>query len=462
MRLQDALPAIAIVGRPNVGKSTLFNRLVGSRQTVTSPARGTTRDRIHGQAEWRGTRFALIDTGGFELGAGNGLAEAVQRQIRQALEEADAVLLVCDGQAGLVPADELILERVRLAGKPLVVAINKLDHRLAVPPDFFALGVEEPVPISALHGRGTGDLLDRLLGSLASAALPAPRPADAAEARQAGGAPRRDDARRPSATLAILGRQNVGKSSLLNALLREERVIVSETPGTTRDAVDSHLVVGGEPVVLVDTAGLRHRRKVRDPVDLFAMSRTIQALERCDAALVLLDATQGVTRDDRRLVAKVCEAGRGLVLLVNKWDLVKRASARALAAAVQKALPFAAFAPVLAISAKTGFQVSRSLTLALAVTRRMRRPMDEAECLARLRAAWAAHPPPRLRGRAIRLARARWVPGRPVRVELGLTPPGRLPGSYHHYLQKALYAPGDLAGVPLRLVVEAPARRARR
>ncbi len=446
MHPPDAPPAIAIVGRPNVGKSTLFNRLVGARQTVTAPARGTTRDRIHGQAEWRGVRFTLIDTGGFELEAGRGLSEAVQRQVHQALEEADAILLVCDGQEGLVPADELILERVRAAGKPLMVAVNKLDHRLAVPPDFFTLGVEGPVPVSAIHGRGTGELLDGLVARVAPPA----------------GVPRRDGGRQPYATFAIVGRQNVGKSSLLNALLREERVIVSETPGTTRDAIDSRLLIGGQPVVLVDTAGLRHRRKVRDPVDLFAMSRTVNALERCDVALVVLDAAQGVTRDDRRLVAKACEAGRGLVLLVNKWDLVKGGSARALAAAVRRALPFASFAPVLAISAKTGFQVSRSLTLALAVTRRMRRLLGEAECLARLRAAWAAHPPPRTRGRAIRLQRARWVPGRPVRVELGLAPAsGLLPASYHHYLQKALHAQGDLAGVPIRfLIAEPPARRA--
>ena len=435
----DAHPAIALVGRPNVGKSTLFNRLVGSRKTVTAPARGTTRDRIYGRTEWGGARVTLIDTGGFELGSGAGLAEAIQRQIHQALQEADAVLLVLDGQTGLVPADELILERVRAAGKPVVAAVNKMDHRLTVTPEFFALSVEDLVPVSALHGRGTGELLDRLVARLAP-------PPDA----------RPETAAPPHATLAIVGRQNVGKSSLLNALLREERVIVSETPGTTRDAIDTRLLVGDRPVVLVDTAGLRHRRKVRDPVDLFAMSRTVGAIERCDVALVVLDATQGVTRDDRRLVAKVCEAGRGLVLLVNKWDLVKGGRLRALPEAVRRALPFAPFAPILAVSAKTGFQVSRSLTLALAIVRRMRRPVGEAECLARLRAAWTAHPPPRVRGRAIRLQGARWVPGCPVRVEVAITPVVRLPASYHHYLRKALYAQGDLAGVPIRLAVAEP------
>ena len=441
----DAHPAIAIVGRPNVGKSTLFNRLVGARQTVTSPVQGTTRDRIHGRAEWRGVRFTLIDTGGFDLGKGRGLSEAVQRQVHQALQEADAILLVCDGQEGLVPADELIMERVRAAGKPVVVAVNKMDHRLTVAPDFFALGGEGPMPVSAIHGRGTGDLLDCLVARVAPPA----------------GAQREDAAPPPYATLAIVGRQNVGKSSLFNALLREERVIVSETPGTTRDAVDTRLLVGGAPVVLVDTAGLRHRRKVRDPVDVFAMSRTVRAIERCDAALVVLDATQGVTRDDRRLVAKVCEAGRGIVLLVNKWDLVVGARARMLPAAVQRALPFASPAPVLAVSAKTGFQVARSLTMALAVVRRMRRPMDDAACLARVQQAWAAHPPPRTRGRPIRVRQARWMSGGPVRVELTLAPAtARLPAPYHRYLRKALAVQGDMAGVPIQLVIaEPPARR---
>jgi GTP-binding protein len=426
---------IAIVGRPNVGKSTLFNRLIGARKAVVASTRGTTRDRVYGQAEWRGVPLMLVDTGGFEFGSGNGLTRAVQLQIGRALKEADAVLLVCDGREGLVPMDEMVMERLRTMDKPVVLAVNKLDHRLVVPPDFFALGVADPVPVSAMHGRGTGDLLDRLVTHLARRATDGSPP-------------------RPSVSVAIIGRQNVGKSSLLNALLREERMIVHEAPGTTRDAVDTLLRIRDDSVLLVDTAGLRRRRKVKDPVDLFAMSRTVHAIERCDVALAVLDATQGVTREDQRIVDKVCEAGRGLVLLVNKWDLVKGGDPRKLTEAIRRALPFAAFAPVLAISAKTGFHVPRSVAAVLDVVRRMRQEVPEADCRAILQRAWAAHPPPRWRGRVVRVRGARWIPGCPVRMELVTHPAGRLSSSYQRYLLNALQAYPRLAGVPIRLVVK--------
>ena len=433
-------PCIAIVGRPNVGKSTLFNRLIGARTAVVSSSRGTTRDRLYGRAEWCGTALTLIDAGGMEFAAASGMAGAVQRQLDQALRDADAFLFVCDAQAGLVPADQMILERLRTTGKPVILALNKLDSRLVVPPEFFALGIPQSLPVSALHGLGTGDLLDALVALLGQ------------------GSP--DGDATVAAAIAIIGRQNVGKSSLLNALLREERVIVNEQPGTTRDAVDTLLTVDGRSVRLVDTAGLRHRRKVRDPVDTFAMSRTIEAIGRCDVAAVLLDATQGVTRDDRRIVDRVCDAGRGLVLLVNKWDLLKGRQEHRLAESVHRALPFASFAPVLAISAKTGFQVRQSLALMLRVVRAMRQEMPEAECAALLQRAWAAQLPPRFQGRALRLKQARWVPGNPGRMEVVTQPVRPLPGPYHRYLLKALQAHPSLVGMPIHLVVNPqPARR---
>ena len=327
----------------------------------------------------------------------------------------------------------MIAERLRVTGKPLLLALNKLDARLVVPPEFFTLGIPDPLPVSALHGLGIGELLDRLVER--SAQEP-PEPE----------AP-------PVAAIAIIGRQNVGKSSLLNALLREERVIVNEQPGTTRDAVDTSLTVDRRAVRLVDTAGLRHRRKVHDPVDTFAMSRTLQAIGRCDVAAVLLDATQGVTRDDRRIVDKVCEAGRGLVLLINKWDLIKGRQEWRLADAVHRALPFASFAPVLAISAKTGFQVRQSLSLMLQVARAMRREIPAGECAALLQRAWAAQPPPRFQGRVLRLKQARWIPGVPGRMEIVTQPAKPLPRPYHRYLLKALQAHPSLAGIPIHLVV---------
>ena len=433
-------PLFAIVGRPNVGKSTLFNRLIGQRKAVVAPARGTTRDRIYGEVAWRRSRVRLIDAGGMAFEGTDPLGEAVQRQLGHALKDAQAFLFVCDAQTGLVPADQMILERLRTFGKPIVLAVNKADHRHVVPPEFFTVGLEEPLPVSALHGHGTGDLLDRLLRVPITPDGMEPGPV--------------------SIGVAILGRQNVGKSSLFNALLREDRVIVNERPGTTRDAVDTRLLVRGTPVKLVDTAGLRHRRKVSDPVDFFSMTRSLQALDRCDVAVMVLDATQGVTRDDRRILTQVCEKGRGLILLINKWDLMpKRQTDKALTEAVHRALPFAAFAPVVAVSALTGFQVSRSITLVLDVARRMRQGLSEEESLALVRQAWTRQPPPRYRGRAVRLVSAHWHHGQPPVLELKVAPAGRITPPYQHYLVKAVHALPKLIGIPVKLVVNAPDSR---
>ena len=433
-------PVFAIVGRPNVGKSTLFNRLVGRRQAVVAPSRGTTRDRLYGRVEWRRQSITLIDAAGMEFDGQDALGDAVQRQLGLALTDADAVLFVCDAQQGVVPADQMILDRLRTLGKPIVLAVNKADNRLAMPPEFFTLGLDKPLPVSALHGLGTGELLDHLASAVPPPAGVMPPPV--------------------ALGVAIIGRQNVGKSSLLNALLREERVVVGDKPGTTRDAVDTALRVRGTPMTLIDTAGLRHRRKVRDPVDLFAMTRSLQALDRCDVAVMVLDATQGVTRDDRRILTQVREKGRGLILLINKWDLMpRRQSERALTDAVHRAAPFVSYAPVLAVSAKTGFQVSRCLTLVLEVARRIRGGLSEAESLALMQGAWQRQPPPRYRGRAIRLLAVRWHQGPPPVLELTVSPAGRIPAPYQHYLMNAVHASPKLIGISVRLRVNAPEAR---
>lgn len=436
--VQGAL--IAIVGRPNVGKSTLFNRLIGARKAVVSSIRGTTRDRLYGHTEWRGIPLTLIDTGGREFGKATGLNQQVQRHIARAIQDAHRIVLVCDGQEGLVPADEMILERLRIAGKPVILAVNKVDHHPRVPPDFFTVGgVDATVAISALHGRGVGDLLDHLVvGLIPAAGMP----------------------RQPSGpAIAIIGRQNVGKSSLLNVLLREERVIVSEQPGTTRDAIDTRMLINGDHVTLIDTAGLRHKRKVRSPVDLFAMARSLDAIQRCDVAMMVLDATQGVTSDDRRLATQVSAAGCGLVVLINKWDLARKGDERALSQVMRRSLPSASFAPVLAVSAKTGFRVRQSLETALQVFRAMRRGLAQEELSSLLEQAWAKRQVPRLRGRAIRLLSARWIAGRPMRIELETSPGGQLPLPYQRYLLHVLQAHPKLTGVSLRLSFPEPAHR---
>ena len=442
------MSTIAIIGRPNVGKSTLFNRLMGRRQAVVSPVRGTTRDRIIGTLHWRGRPLTIVDMGGVDLSAEGELALAVRRQIDRGLQDADRIILVVDGQEGLVPADELLVERLRPLGKPIQVAVNKLEDRPVVPPDFLRLGLTEPVAISALHGRGIGELLDRVMADSPSAAAPA---ADAA----------------PEAAIAIVGRQNVGKSSLLNRLLREERVVISDVPGTTRDAIDSIATIQGCAVRLVDTAGLRHRRKVSNAVDFFAMGRTAEAIERCDVAVLLIDATVGVTRDDRRIVDRVVTSGCGLLLGINKWDLVEGGKPSQMPEAVKRAIPQVAFAPVLAVSAKTGFQVHRVVPEAFRVAMAMRRPMSGEACTALLQAAWRKQPPSRSRGRVVKLRRAEWITGRPVRIRVVTNPPGALREPYCRYLLKHLHAQPQFAGVPIHLLTQEaglvlrPSRRAR-
>ncbi|MBI4343784.1 MAG: ribosome biogenesis GTPase Der [Candidatus Omnitrophica bacterium] len=428
-----ALPLLAIVGRPNVGKSTLFNRLLGRRIAVVAPQRGTTRDRVYGRLQWRGKDFRMVDMGGMEFGRQEGLAAAIQRHVGRALAEADEVLFLCDAQEGVVPVDEMIAERLRTTGKPVLLVVNKADRGPAVPPEFYRLGFTPIMAVSALHGLGTGDLLDRVVQR-----LPARPGAADAEAAY---------------VVAILGRPNVGKSSLLNALLKEERMIVSEAPGTTRDAVETRLQVNAEAVALVDTAGLKHKRKVKSPVEVFSMARSVEALRRCDVALVVLDAAQSIARDDRRLIAKVCETGKPLMLLANKWDLVRSGSEVRLKAATARQVPMAAFAPVLAVSAKTGFQVGRILPAARRMAQAMRRGLSPQECLALVQPAWqTAHPVPRLRGRAMRLTGARWLAGPPPRIELAIAPRGPLPRTLLQYLTGRCHASIKLAGIPVRVI----------
>ena len=433
-------PVIAVIGRPNVGKSTLCNRLVGRRQHIVSPHRGTTRDAVASPVTWRGRPMTLLDTGGFDLAARDPVGRAVQQRLRDMLPSVDGILMVCDGTEGLVPMDSELLATARTANKPVVVAVNKLDERRELPTDFFSMGAPQLVGISALHGRGIGELLDTLHGALTA------RPVGA-----------RVDA---SFSAAIVGRQNVGKSSLLNALLREERVLISDEPGTTRDAVDTLVRLGAESVRLIDTAGLRHRRKVHSAVDAYAMARSVEAIERCDVALVVLDATQGLAQDDQRIIDRVMRAGRGLVLLWNKWDVAPRERQRVMGQ--WRPGPSAAAAPVVVVSAKTGYQVRTVLPAAREVWRRMMAAAVGGTTLTSvIQSAWQAHPPPRVGRRLLRLREVQWLPGRPLRAMVATTPPGKLPATFRRYLLGRLYALPALSGVSLDVADARAAHRDR-
>ncbi|NLG00190.1 MAG: ribosome biogenesis GTPase Der, partial [Lentisphaerae bacterium] len=360
-------PVVALVGRPNVGKSTLFNRLVGRRTAIVEDVPGTTRDRIYGDSDWNGVGFIVIDTGGLEAPSELGQAkprrggsqflavdsrlfiEHIQNQARLAVEEADAVVFVVDGREGVSAADLDIAEVLRAAEKPIFVAVNKTEspERRLNAPEFWNLGLSEPIPISAYHGDGVGDLLDLIV-----AALPA-YPVDEEE----------DE----SVAIAIVGRPNVGKSSLLNALIGVERAIVSETPGTTRDAIDMKLMYEGQEITLIDTAGIRRRGKVEPGIERYSVLRSMRSIDRAEVALLLIDALDGVTAQDTHVAGYVLEKKKGVVVVVNKWDALEKDTHTMVeyVERVREDLKFMSYVPVIFISAKTKQRVHTVLPTAL-------------------------------------------------------------------------------------------------
>ena len=340
-----AVPVVAVVGRPNVGKSTLVNRILGSRQAVVEDTPGVTRDRVAYDAIWNGRAFTLVDTGGWEpsVEGTESLAARVAAQARVAVDAADAVVFVVDATVGVTDADAAVASVLRRSGKPVVVAANKVDDAKAEPEvaALWSLGLGEPVPVSAMHGRGSGDLLDVILDTLPEA----PKEADEAE-----GGPRR---------VALLGRPNVGKSSLLNKLVGHQRALVDEVAGTTRDPVDELIELGGTTWRFVDTAGIRRRFRENQGADYYAALRTAGALDRAEVAVVLIDASEPLTEQDLRIVSMVIEAGRALVIAYNKWDLVDEERQRYLEREIDRQLHTARWAPRVNISAVTGRHTDR-------------------------------------------------------------------------------------------------------
>ncbi|HXF57087.1 MAG TPA: ribosome biogenesis GTPase Der [Actinomycetota bacterium] len=419
-------PRVAVLGRQNVGKSTLVNRLLGRREAIADELPGVTRDRVEARVEVDGRSFVVVDTGGF-VGKARGLEQAVVRQAERAAAQADLSLLVVDVTTGITAEDEALAARLRRSGRPALVVANKVDSERQEPlaAEFHALGLGEPLPVSALHGRGVGELVDRILDLI-------PISSQAEE--------------EPEPRFCLLGRPNVGKSSLFNRLLGEERAVVHEEPGTTRDAVDSVVEVGGRVVRFVDTAGLRRVVKTRG-VEYYGVLRSLRALERSHVALLVVDASEGLTREDRRIAGQVVEAGRGLVVALNKWDLVPRGERderfRALS---QAAAPFPG-TPVLRTSALSGVGVHRVVPALLAVHEAWSRRVPTAAVNRVLERATAAHPPPRGVGRI--LYGTQVGAGPPTFVLFGAREPDP---SYRRYLEHALREAFGFEGAPLRLV----------
>jgi GTP-binding protein len=421
-------PVVALVGRQNVGKSTLANRLFGRREAIAHEMPGVTRDRVEMEAVWRGRRFRLVDTGGY-LRRASGIEALVSRQAERASEEADVVLLVVDAQTGVREEDAELARRLRTAAVPVLVVVNKVDSERdeADATAFARLGLGEPLPVSALHGRGAGDLLDRVV-----ALLPGRSPEDETGTDEPEGIP----------TFALVGRPNVGKSSLFNRLVGSERSVVYEEAGTTRDAVDAVVGWGDGPVRFVDTAGLRRTGRAQG-LEYYSFLRAERAIERADVTILVLDASAGFTSEDRRIAAKVIDAGRGLVVVANKWDLVEERDS-AFRALTSELEPFAR-AEVLRTSALRGAGIVKLPRSLLAAHRRWTRRVSTAEVNRVVETAQGERPPPR----GVRYRYATQVSARPPTFVLfGGGAPDR---SYQRFLENRLRRGFDFVGVPIRL-----------
>jgi GTP-binding protein len=439
-------PVIAIVGRPNVGKSTLFNRLVGQRRALVQDVPGVTRDRLYGQVAFERWQATVIDTGGFDPSAEEPLIEGVRRHVMAAMEEADLVLFVVDARAGLTALDAEIARVLRRSERPVVLVANKMDaggmeSALA---DLYRLGFGEPVPVSGEHGRGVAEMLEIVRGRAPiDSAPPAPR-----------GVVR----------LAVIGRPNVGKSSLVNTMVGAERVLVHDAPGTTRDAVDTAFEYCGRPYVLVDTAGIRRKGRVSEPLEKLAVVMALRSLERCQVALLVVDATEGLAAQDAHIAGYAHEAGRAVIVVVNKWDLVPPGMVRKaeVVEQIRERLPFLDYAPVCFTSATEGEGIRELFEVVDVVAAAAQRRLEPAEVTAVLRQAIARRPAS-VAGEALTLQSAAQVAAAPPTFALKVNRPDEVHFSYERYLARSLRLAFGFAGSPIRLSLRrATGRRPRR
>jgi GTP-binding protein len=440
-----AKPIVALVGRPNVGKSTLFNRMIGERRAIVQNEPGTTRDRVYGDADWVGVEFTVIDTGGLmddsEIAAATNsedletyIAQQTRSQASAAITEADVIVFVVDITTLPTAGDAEIAEMLRRADKPVIVAANKADsvNRREMLFEFYELGLGEPIGISAYHGNGTGDLLDQIVENLP----------DAEEEEETEG-PR----------IAIVGRPNVGKSRLLNALLGQERSIVSELPGTTRDSLDTQIEWEGEPITLIDTAGIRRRGRVEHGIERVSVMRSMRAIDRADVVLLLIDATEDFTAQDLHIAGYVEEQKKGLVVVVNKWDLIEKDShtMEDYRARARRQLDFMNYAPVVFISAKLGLRVGQVLDAALQVIEEREKRVSTAQLNKVLKDAVAKHQPPSRPGKWVKFFYATQADVAPPTFLFFCNDPKAIHFSYRRYLENELREAFGFVGTPLRL-----------
>jgi GTP-binding protein len=427
---------VAIVGRPNVGKSTLFNRIVGQRLAIVAERSGVTRDRQFAEAEWAGRDFLLVDTGGISDVPERPLDREVREQVIEAIERAQAIILVADGRTGVHPVDEHVADLLRRSGRPVVLAVNKLDEpaEAVAQHEFHSLGLGEPVAVSALSGKGSGDLLDRVVE-----ALPDPD----------------DELSVPiGLRLAVIGKPNVGKSSFVNRILGEERVLVHDEAGTTRDAIDTFLEFEGERVCLIDTAGLRRRSRVDDDVEFYSRLRATSAIQRSEVCLLVVDCEAGVTNQDFRIGEEAWEAGRGLVLVANKWDLIEDQGPDVLATFekdLRERANYLRWVPIVTTSALSGKRVQKVLEVAREVQRQRARRIPTAEVNRVIRALVARKQPPQGGRGDVRIYYGSQVAAEPPVFVLWSNRPKDLKTSYVRYVSNGFRREWGFDGSPLRI-----------
>jgi GTP-binding protein len=426
---------VAIVGRPNVGKSTLFNRLVGRRDAIVESEPGVTRDRIYGYSDWNGKQFTVVDTGGFIPGSEDKMERAIREQAMIAIEEAQSILFVCDGKDGVTTFDQDIATILRQSSKPVTLVINKCDNPMEehYAHEFYSLGLGDPFPISASNGRNTGDFLDDLVDSFI-------------EEEES-----EEDTR---LKIAVVGRPNAGKSSLTNSLIGKARTIVTDIPGTTRDAIDTTVKYHGEEIVLIDTAGLRRRSHIKHNVELYSVIRTAKAIERCDVAVVMIDAERGLEDQDKKIINQVDKARKGMIFAVNKWDLVDKDSdtAKNYTKFIYDSIRSYDYIPVVFISALTGQRNTKLLQMAKEIQEKRTRRIKTSKLNDTLLPEFSKTPPPSVRGLDLRINYITQVGIEPPVFAFFLNQPKLLPDSYKRFMERKLREAFDFDGTPISFV----------
>jgi len=430
-----ARPVIAIVGRPNVGKSTIFNRIVGDRLAIVEDKPGVTRDRIYGSGEWNGRLFSIIDTGGIEIEGEDSLLRSVRMQAELAIEEADVIIFMVDAKAGMLNADEEVAQMLYRSGKPVVLAVNKVDNlqRMDDIYEFYSLGFGDPVPLSGSHGMGIGDVLDAAVFKL-------PETKD-------------DEYEDDIIKVALIGRPNVGKSSLVNAILGEERVIVSDVAGTTRDAIDTPFEKDGQKYVLIDTAGMRKRGKVYESTEKYSVMRAMKAIERADVVLVVINGEEGIIEQDKHIAGYAHENGKAAIFVVNKWDVVEKddKTMQHFTNKIRDHFLFMTYAPVVYLSAKTKQRLSKLFPVVNHVAEQHAQRVPTHVLNDIISDAVAMTPPPTDKGKRLRVNYVTQVAVKPPTILIFVNEPELMHFSYERYLENKIRAAFEFEGTPLRL-----------